>query len=118
MAVRASPKPATSLLAPATDADRQGRRHAQRTAAAPMARSSVAPTAPTASKLRTAMAAPAYCDTAPPTKRTAAQGARPDVAYVLVFENRGPAVGATVPHPHGQLYAFPSVPEAPARELS
>jgi UDPglucose--hexose-1-phosphate uridylyltransferase len=50
-------------------------------------------------------------------ERTAAQGARPDVAYVLVFENRGPAVGATVPHPHGQLYAFPFVPEAPAQEL-
>ena len=51
-------------------------------------------------------------------ERTAAQGARPDVSYVLVFENRGPAVGATVPHPHGQLYAFSFVPEAPARELA
>jgi UDPglucose--hexose-1-phosphate uridylyltransferase len=50
-------------------------------------------------------------------ERTAAQAARPDVAYVLVFENRGSAVGATVPHPHGQLYAFTFVPEAPAREL-
>jgi UDPglucose--hexose-1-phosphate uridylyltransferase len=50
-------------------------------------------------------------------ERTAAQGARPDVSYVLVFENRGPAVGATVPHSHGQLYAFSFVPEAPAREL-
>jgi UDPglucose--hexose-1-phosphate uridylyltransferase len=50
--------------------------------------------------------------------RTAAQGGRDDVAYVLVFENRGPAVGATVPHPHGQLYAFSFVPEAPARELA
>jgi UDPglucose--hexose-1-phosphate uridylyltransferase len=49
--------------------------------------------------------------------RTAAQGRRPEVAYVLVFENRGPAVGATVPHPHGQLYAFDFVPEAAAREL-
>jgi len=50
-------------------------------------------------------------------ERTAAQAARPDVDYVLVFENRGPAVGATVPHPHGQLYAFSFVPESPAREL-
>jgi UDPglucose--hexose-1-phosphate uridylyltransferase len=50
-------------------------------------------------------------------ERTAAQAARPEVAYVLVFENRGSAVGATIPHPHGQLYAFPFVPEAPAREL-
>ncbi len=49
--------------------------------------------------------------------RTAALGARDDVAYVLVFENRGPEVGATIPHPHGQIYAFPEVPPAPAAEL-
>ena len=51
-------------------------------------------------------------------ERTAALGARDDVAYVLPFENRGPEVGATIAHPHGQLYAFPEVPEAAARELS
>lgn len=50
-------------------------------------------------------------------ERTAALGARPDVAYVLVFENRGPEVGATIAHPHGQIYAFGSVPDAAAREL-
>ena len=50
-------------------------------------------------------------------ERTAALGAREDVAYVLPFENRGPEVGATIAHPHGQLYAFPSVPEAARREL-
>jgi UDPglucose--hexose-1-phosphate uridylyltransferase len=50
-------------------------------------------------------------------ERTAAHAARADVSYVLLFENRGPAVGATVPHPHGQLYAFGFVPEVPAREL-
>ena len=27
-------------------------------------------------------------------------------AYVMAFENRGAAVGATLAHPHGQLYAF------------
>ena len=42
-------------------------------------------------------------------ERSAELGARPDVAYVLVFENRGPDVGATIPHPHGQIYAFPFV---------
>lgn len=31
-------------------------------------------------------------------------------AYVLPFENRGDVVGVTLPHPHGQLYAFPHVP--------
>jgi UDPglucose--hexose-1-phosphate uridylyltransferase len=51
-------------------------------------------------------------------ERTAALGARPDVAYVLVFENRGREVGATIPHPHGQIYAFAEVPPVPARELA
>jgi UDPglucose--hexose-1-phosphate uridylyltransferase len=50
-------------------------------------------------------------------ERTAALGARPDVAYVLVFENRGPEVGATITHPHGQIYAFDTVPPRARREL-
>lgn len=44
--------------------------------------------------------------------RSAALGRRDDVAYVLVFENRGPEVGATIDHPHGQVYAFDIVPPA------
>lgn len=51
------------------------------------------------------------------TERTAALGARPDVAYVLVFENRGAEVGATIPHPHGQIFGFDHLPAAPAGEL-
>jgi UDPglucose--hexose-1-phosphate uridylyltransferase len=31
--------------------------------------------------------------------------ARPEVRYVLVFENRGEAVGVSNPHPHCQVYA-------------
>jgi UDPglucose--hexose-1-phosphate uridylyltransferase len=50
-------------------------------------------------------------------ERSAALGARDDVAYVLVFENRGASVGATIAHPHGQIYAFDEVPQQPAREL-
>lgn len=50
-------------------------------------------------------------------ERTAALGARDDVAYVLVFENRGPEVGATIAHPHGQVYAFDEVPPAVRVEL-
>ena len=50
-------------------------------------------------------------------ERTAVLGARPNVDYVLVFENRGAEVGATIPHPHGQIYAFDSVPEQPRKEL-
>ena len=48
-------------------------------------------------------------------ERTAALGARPDVDYVLVFENRGAEVGATISHPHGQIYAYDHVPERPWR---
>jgi len=51
-------------------------------------------------------------------ERTAALGARPDLAYVLVFENNGAEVGATIAHPHGQIYAYPDVPALPATELA
>ena len=51
-------------------------------------------------------------------QRTAALGARSDVGYVLVFENRGPEVGATIAHPHGQIYAYAEVPPVPRRELA
>jgi UDPglucose--hexose-1-phosphate uridylyltransferase len=50
-------------------------------------------------------------------ERTEALGARPDVAYVLVFENRGEEVGATIAHPHGQIYAYDQVPDVPLTEL-
>lgn len=49
--------------------------------------------------------------------RTEHLGARGDVDYVLIFENRGPQVGATIAHPHGQIYAYPDVPPEPLREL-
>jgi UDPglucose--hexose-1-phosphate uridylyltransferase len=49
--------------------------------------------------------------------RYAALGGRHQVAYVLVFENRGEAVGVTLNHPHGQVYAYPDVPPVPALEL-
>jgi UDPglucose--hexose-1-phosphate uridylyltransferase len=44
--------------------------------------------------------------------------ARPDIAYVLIFENRGVEVGTTLHHPHGQIYGFPFVPPVPALELA
>lgn len=49
--------------------------------------------------------------------RTAKLGAQDDVQYVMPFENRGPEVGATIAHPHGQLYAFDHVPNAALAEL-
>jgi UDPglucose--hexose-1-phosphate uridylyltransferase len=50
--------------------------------------------------------------------RSAILGGRDDVAYVLVFENRGAEVGATIPHPHGQINSYAAVPPIPAAELS
>jgi len=50
-------------------------------------------------------------------ERSELLGGREDISYVLVFENRGAEVGATITHPHGQIYAFDFVPEAPLREL-
>ena len=49
--------------------------------------------------------------------RYAVLGARPDVEYVFVFENRGEAVGVTLHHPHGQIYGYPEIPPLPRREL-
>jgi UDPglucose--hexose-1-phosphate uridylyltransferase len=51
-------------------------------------------------------------------ERTEALLARPEIEYVLVFENRGAAVGATIHHPHGQIYGYSFVPPAPAREIA
>lgn len=50
--------------------------------------------------------------------RTADLGARDDVDFVLCFENRGPEVGATIAHPHGQIYSYDHVPERPGRLLA
>jgi UDPglucose--hexose-1-phosphate uridylyltransferase len=49
-------------------------------------------------------------------QRTQALLARDEIEYVLVFENRGREVGATIDHPHGQIYGYPFVPPVPARE--
>ena len=50
--------------------------------------------------------------------RTEVLGARNDVDYVLIFENSGREVGATIDHPHGQIYAFDHVPDRPRRRLA
>ncbi|WP_205314843.1 galactose-1-phosphate uridylyltransferase [Nonomuraea lactucae] len=47
--------------------------------------------------------------------RTLALGARREVAQVLCFENRGAQIGASLAHPHGQIYAYPFVPARFAR---
>src|ERR1700690_285448 len=43
--------------------------------------------------------------------------AQPDIQYVFIFENTGLAIGVTMPHPHGQIYAFPFIPPLISREL-
>ncbi len=47
-------------------------------------------------------------------EQTTELGAR--FRWVQVFENRGAAMGASNPHPHGQIWASASVPVQPARE--
>jgi UDPglucose--hexose-1-phosphate uridylyltransferase len=42
-------------------------------------------------------------------ERTAALSALPGIQQVFPFENRGEAIGVTLHHPHGQIYAYPFV---------
>jgi UDPglucose--hexose-1-phosphate uridylyltransferase len=44
-------------------------------------------------------------------------GARPEIDYVFIFENKGEAIGVTLPHAHGQIYAFSYLPPKIEREL-
>ncbi len=44
-------------------------------------------------------------------------GALDFVDYVFIFENKGEAIGVTLSHPHGQIYAYPFIPPRPKREL-
>ncbi len=45
-------------------------------------------------------------------------GARDGIAYVQVFENRGAMMGASNPHPHGQIWASRSLPNEIVAELA
>jgi UDPglucose--hexose-1-phosphate uridylyltransferase len=51
-------------------------------------------------------------------RRTAELEADPSVKHIMIFENTGEAVGVTMPHPHGQIYAFPFLPPRVEKELS
>jgi UDPglucose--hexose-1-phosphate uridylyltransferase len=44
------------------------------------------------------------------TERFVKLGEDPRHQYVLIFENRGEEVGVTMPHPHGQIYAYSHIP--------
>ena len=43
-------------------------------------------------------------------------GAMPLINYVQIFENRGAMMGASNPHPHGQIWASASIPNEPSKE--
>ncbi len=43
-------------------------------------------------------------------------GAEPEIASVVIFENRGGAMGASNPHPHSQIWATQTIPNEPAKE--
>jgi UDPglucose--hexose-1-phosphate uridylyltransferase len=43
-------------------------------------------------------------------------GADPNINYVQIFENKGQAMGASNPHPHGQIWSERTVPDLPAKE--
>jgi UDPglucose--hexose-1-phosphate uridylyltransferase len=43
-------------------------------------------------------------------------GAFPWVRHVQIFENRGAMMGASNPHPHGQIWANERLPNEPAKE--
>ena len=51
------------------------------------------------------------------TERYRELGTRPEVAHVLIFENKGSAVGTSNPHPHCQIYAGGLVYGHTAREV-
>lgn len=51
------------------------------------------------------------------TDRFIELGALPFVDYVFEFENKGEAIGVTLHHPHGQIYAYPFIPPRVEREL-
>jgi len=50
-------------------------------------------------------------------EQTAEIGARPEIGYVQVFENKGAMMGCSNPHPHGQIWATRHLPNEPAKEL-
>lgn len=51
------------------------------------------------------------------TQRIGELSPLPNVEYIMPFENTGEAIGVTMPHPHGQIYAFPFYPPLVEKEL-
>jgi UDPglucose--hexose-1-phosphate uridylyltransferase len=51
------------------------------------------------------------------TDRTTELARLPGVRQVYCFENRGPEIGVTLSHPHGQIFAYPFVTPRTSRAL-
>lgn len=51
------------------------------------------------------------------SEQVAELGSYPEIQYVEVFENRGAMMGASNPHPHGQIWATEHTPNEPFAEL-
>jgi UDPglucose--hexose-1-phosphate uridylyltransferase len=45
-------------------------------------------------------------------------GKETDIDYVFIFENKGTAIGVTLHHPHGQIYAFSYLPPRIERSIA
>jgi UDPglucose--hexose-1-phosphate uridylyltransferase len=52
------------------------------------------------------------------SKECAELGATEWIEYVQIFENRGAMMGASNPHPHGQIWSTGFVPDEPAAETA
>ena len=50
------------------------------------------------------------------TEQYAELGALPWIRHVQIFENNGALMGASNPHPHGQIWAEEQIPNEPAKE--
>jgi UDPglucose--hexose-1-phosphate uridylyltransferase len=51
-------------------------------------------------------------------RESADLAARPEIAYVQVFENKGAMMGCSNPHPHSQIWSQSRLPNEPAKELA
>lgn len=52
------------------------------------------------------------------TQESESLGAREDISYVQVFENKGAMMGCSNPHPHSQIWANSTIPNEPAKEFA
>jgi UDPglucose--hexose-1-phosphate uridylyltransferase len=52
------------------------------------------------------------------SEQTAELFERSEIAYVLIFENKGAVMGCSNPHPHSQIWSQSQIPTEPTKELA